>query len=491
MLLNAFRTDTNTTTNYVGSRHLLSSGGVALCGENETTLLDAAAVHHVHILIFVIACTHIAYSLILIQMSESMIRRWTNWELWGDDEGETLERLVVPSKFKNGCHAACSGLIGQFASPVSPMKYISLRRFYLAKNKHPAKFNFANHLIEGLEKDFHELVGISWWMWFILMCQVLAEGYGFGQYNLFALLSLMQTIGVGMYCSAVISNLTQQIYTSYGGTNYGGICKQEILDKMQSRATKHHGILKNVEPSMLCLKNFSTLKLNIRFVMFQNSTSLAQALFFAWQIGSNACYFDIRNDIMYTINLILNVIMLFHNSLVTVPLYSIVAHLDYHSNPPKPPSGHGHYGGGDGEHGDNKVHPVVAAPATSVDTTALLALNDLFHKFDANDDGNIEADEFRQLTEQMQNKHDEEKKGDFAAGPISGRDCDSIFNALDTDENGGLSRDEFVHWVASGLTKTEHECEMFASSGVLQLKLMNFLTLIREEIICIQASSNM
>ena len=91
----------------------------------------------------------------------------------------------------------------------------------------------------------------------------------------------------------------------------------------------------------------------------------------------------------------------------------------------------------------------------------------------------------------MQNKHDEEKKGDFAAGPISGRDCDSIFNALDTDENGGLSRDEFVHWVASGLTKTEHECEMFASSGVLQLKLMNFLTLIREEIICIQASSNM
>lgn len=481
MLLDIF--ETANTTRYSGNRHLLGGGG-GDCGENETNLLSSAAIHQIHILIFVIACTHITYSIVLIQMSELMIRRWTGWELWGDDEGETLNRLVVPSKFKNGCHAACSGLVGQFANPVSPFKYLALRRYYLAKNKHPSSFNFADHLIEGLEKDFHDLVGISWWMWLILMSQVMFEGYGFGQYNLFALLSLIQTIGVGMYCSSIVSNLTQQIYTAYGGTNHGRCCTQDILDTMQNRAVKHHGILKDVEPNMLCLKSFSTLKLNIRFVMFQNSTSLAQALFFAWQIGTHACYFDIRNDIMYTINLILNVLMLFHNSLVTVPLYSIVAHLDYHSNPPKKKKGHSH-GHGGGGHGDSsKVHPASpdTAPTRSVDTTSLLSLNDLFHKFDNNDDGNIEREEFQQMTEQMQKKHSEAGAGAFAAGPITGRDCESIFNALDTDENGGLSRDEFVHWVASGLTRTPHECELFASSGPLQLKLMNFITLIREEI---------
>jgi hypothetical protein len=48
--------------------------------------------------------------------------------------------------------------------------------------------------------------------------------------------------------------------------------------------------------------------------------------------------------------------------------------------------------------------------------------------------------------------------------------------------NGELDKDEFVTWVATGLTKTPHECEEFAGSGPLQRKLMNFLQLIREEI---------
>jgi mlo protein len=236
-----------------GSRHLLAGGAVTVCPEGYTTMLDAAAIHHVHILIFVIACSHITYSIILIQMSEMVVRRWTGWEHWGDDEAETLEKVKSPKKFSNGCHAAMSGLIGQFSTPVTPFKYIALRRFYLTKNKHPTSFNFADHLIDGLEKDFHELVGISWWMWFLLMAQVLAEGYGFGQYNLFAAISLFQTIGVGMYCSAVIANLATQIYTAYGGTNQGIAVSQELLDKIQSRTQNHKNILQDVEPTKVSI----------------------------------------------------------------------------------------------------------------------------------------------------------------------------------------------------------------------------------------------
>ena len=239
------------------ARQLLGGAVPLTCPEGFTSLLDAAAIHHVHILIFVIACTHITYSIVLIQMSEMIIRRWTSWEHWGDDDNETLERLNVPAKSRNGCHTACSGLLGQFSNPVSPFKYISLRRFYLTKNQHPAMFNFADHLIEGLESDFHELVGISWWMWLILMLQVMAEGYGFGQYNLFALASLVQTIGVGMYCSAVVANLSTQMYVAYGGKDLGSTLSQELLDKMQSRTQNHKKILQDVEPSKVnfCIQN--------------------------------------------------------------------------------------------------------------------------------------------------------------------------------------------------------------------------------------------
>ena len=210
--------------------------------------------------------------------------------------------------------------------------------------------------------------------------------------------------------------------------------------------------------------------------MFQNSTSLAQALFFWWQIGPHACYFDNRNQILYIINLSLNVIMLFHNSLVTVPLYSIVAHLDSHKNPPKP-SGHGH-GHGDGS--ASKVHPNKGTSRT-LESAQLININDLFQQFDTNGSGIIEPKEFQTLTVAMQKKHDESGSGDFAGGPITVDDCEAIFDALDTSENGELEKNEFVHWVATGLTKTPLECEDFACSGNLQRKLMNFLTLVREE----------
>jgi hypothetical protein len=82
---------------------------------------------------------------------------------------------------------------------------------------------------------------------------VLAEGYGFGQYNLFAAISLFQTIGVGMYCSAVIANLATQIYTAYGGTNQGIAVSQELLDKIQSRTQNHKNILQDVEPTKVSI----------------------------------------------------------------------------------------------------------------------------------------------------------------------------------------------------------------------------------------------
>tara|TARA_B110000008_G_C16581432_1_gene408507 strand:- start:215 stop:562 length:348 start_codon:yes stop_codon:yes gene_type:complete len=104
--------------------------------------------------------------------------------------------------------------------------------------------------------------------------------------------------------------------------------------------------------------------------------------------------------------------MLFHNSLVTVPLYSIVAHLDYHSNPPKAAQGHGHEGHG-GE--STKVQPTQDTQRT-LNAKAFIKVNDLFQHFDVNNDGHIDSDEFQTLTVAMQKKHDESKSGDFAGG---------------------------------------------------------------------------
>ena len=129
-------------------------------------------------------------------------------------------------------------------------------------------------------------------MWFILMAQVLAEGYGFGQYNAFAFLSLIQTIGVGMFCNSVIHDLSAKVFDTYSNHALDSKVTQLMLDELQHEdEVRHREVMQHLSARKPVCGGYDNLKLNVRFVMFQNSTSLSQALFFVWQIGTGACYF--------------------------------------------------------------------------------------------------------------------------------------------------------------------------------------------------------
>lgn len=321
-------------------RMLLAAKDSTGCPEGQVTLMDSASIHHVHLMIFIIACTHIVYSLLLIKMSEYMIGKWTEWEHWGDDPGETVDRLRRPAKYKFKLQRMFMSIIGQVWSPlvISPFKYLALRRFYVSKNDLPSNYNYAKHLVEGLEHDFHELVGISSWMWFIPMAQVLAEGYNFGDYNVFAFLSVLQTLAVGVFCERAIYDLTSKVFDTYSEHSQDSRVTQDMLDALQHEdQEKHREVMRHLSGNKpcCCCKSYEILKLSIRCVMFQNSTGLSQALFFIWQLGTDACYFEKRTMYIFIIKLTINVVMLVQNALVTVPLYSFVSHLDNHDNPRK------------------------------------------------------------------------------------------------------------------------------------------------------------
>ena len=267
-----------------------------------------------------------------------MIGKWTEWEQWGDDPGETVDRLRRPTKYKCKLQRLFMSVLGQVWTPlvISPFKYLALRRFYVSKNNLPGDYNYAKHLVEGLECDFHELVGISWWMWFIPMAQVMAEGYGFGEYNVFAFLSVVQTLIVGVFCEMVIYDLTSKVFDTYCADSDNLHVTQDMLDELQHEdQEKHREAMHHLRGKTPCCNSYECLKLSIRCVMFQNSTGLSQALFFIWQLGSDACYFQKRTLYIFIIKLTINVVMLIQNALVTVPLYSFVSHLDNHENPSK------------------------------------------------------------------------------------------------------------------------------------------------------------
>ena len=146
-----------------------------LCPVGKSSFLEVAAMHQIHILIFIVAITHITLSILTLVFARWTILGWVDWEFWGDDPSETIERLKAPPKKLREPVEFFRNLFTFFWRTVDPFGYICFRQYYISTHRLDPQFNFRASVNRSLEQDFKELMGVSSWMWLIVVFALVAE----------------------------------------------------------------------------------------------------------------------------------------------------------------------------------------------------------------------------------------------------------------------------------------------------------------------------
>jgi len=177
------------------ARRLLAGGGASsdyCLKKGKVPILSIEAIHQLHIFIFALAVTHVVLSAVTLILGVTQTRKWKHWEekiQQNDDNGPQMIKHVqefkfIQSHFKG--HGKRWGIFGwlraffkQFYGSVTEEDYTTLRLGFVMKHcrGHP-KFNFYDYMNRALEVDFKKVVGISLYLWALLIIFLLLNVHG-------------------------------------------------------------------------------------------------------------------------------------------------------------------------------------------------------------------------------------------------------------------------------------------------------------------------
>ena len=311
-------------------------------GFTSSSFMDPQALHHVHTLIFLTACFHVIFTVLVMVMAQSRIKLWQEWEFYGDaeDGSETVDKLRSPLPIGNPFLALAANFTHQFVKTVDAYTYIAIRRYYVVRNNLPWDFEFNNVLLDTQDQDFAELVGIEPWMWGVLMVQCILDGYtastttGIFLKTIGTWIAFSLVLTVGTKLVSVFRSVVYGVADVYD-TERDGVIDQNDLDRLQGKDGEiNPEELDAVVPEFW--KDDPKLLLQLlRFAMFQFSVTLAECTFYIWQI-SHSCYFQSRGSFIWVVLIIVlgSLILL---GFVIVPLYSLVSTTTHHDHDSKHP----------------------------------------------------------------------------------------------------------------------------------------------------------
>ena len=332
----------NGATNYgAATRRMLLGGAFYECkGCGETYFIDLKALHQAHTMIFIIACTHIIYSCIIMFVSSQRMEKWLLWEDIGrDSDGsvmskeatlKALKKLKMPPDHKGGCRAFACACGEQFFIGVDAFTFIALRKFYIAKHDLESDFEFHMFLKKGIQHDFSEMLGIRWWMYLLLVAQVFIEGFGVGNLGIFNWIALVVVFTAGAKLQKVCSGLALAIHKHYD-TDGDHQIDYEELQRLQDESGGDH--FDEIEADFWFNKPELLLTM-IQYAMWQNSQTMSIMFYYAIFIGKgtgDSCYEQNRSLPMIIVQFFFAAMGLVLNSLITVPTYSLVTHMGTHA----------------------------------------------------------------------------------------------------------------------------------------------------------------
>ncbi|AQK53074.1 MLO-like protein 1 [Zea mays] len=228
-LLPCPRTTAKTSAHFVGTRRLLAGGGGVssdyCLSKGKVPILSVDAIHQLHIFIFVLAVTHVVLSAVTVILGITQTRNWKYWEekiQQNDDSAPQMIKHVQEFKFIKSHfrgHGKRWGIFGwlrsffkQFYGSVTEEDYTTLRLGFVMKHcrGHP-KFNFYNYMDRAFEGDFKKVVGISWYLWGMLMIFLLLNVHGWYVYIWISVIPFILLLVLGSKMEHIITELALEV----------------------------------------------------------------------------------------------------------------------------------------------------------------------------------------------------------------------------------------------------------------------------------------
>ncbi|EAY86311.1 hypothetical protein OsI_07684 [Oryza sativa Indica Group] len=257
-----------------GVRRLLAGGGAKsdYCEKKGLVpILSVEAIHQLHIFIFVLAVSHVVLSAVTVLLG-----------------------------------IAQRSFLKQFYGSVTEEDYVTMRLGFIMKHcRGNPKFNFYKYMIRALEDDFKKVVGISWYLWAMLIIFLLLNVQGWYVYIWISAVPFVMLLVVGTKLEHIITELAHQV------------------------AEKHTAIEGElvVSPSdeLFWFHRPKIVLLLIHIVLFQNAFEIA---FFFWLLvtyGFKSCIMGNKGYVIA--RLVISVISQLLCGYSTLPLYAIVSHM--------------------------------------------------------------------------------------------------------------------------------------------------------------------
>ncbi|KQJ99928.1 MLO-like protein 1 [Brachypodium distachyon] len=305
-----------------GARRLLAGASASddyCLKKGKVPILSAEAVHQLHIFIFFLAVTHFFLSAVTVLLGIAQTRNWRHWEkkIQANDESapemikHVQEFKFIQDHFKG--HRRRWRIFGwmrsffkQLYGSVTVADYTTMRLGFIMKHcKGNPKFNFYNYMIRALEADFKKVVGISWYLWAMLMIFLLLNVHGWYVYIWISVVPFIMLLLVGSKMEHIITELAYEV------------------------AQKHTAIQGDlvVAPSddFFWFHRPKLVLLLIHIVLFQNAFEIA---FFLWLLVTYGFKSCIMGKPAYAITrVVISVVSQLLCGYSTLPLYAIVSQM--------------------------------------------------------------------------------------------------------------------------------------------------------------------
>jgi hypothetical protein len=185
----------------------------------------------VHILIFVVAITHVVLGCSAVLISQRLVNSWSRLDYyryrppykaprfvpctrralrcWSWRGCCCLRRTVRPLRLRQPpAQSLLRSLWAQVVGVVNPSVYLALRNFFLRKHGLPGSFLFGRFILRCTQKDLTRLFGIKS-MWLIVILDLLEDGYGFAR-NIPTAFAALAAVALGVKLHRVAWLLTRE-----------------------------------------------------------------------------------------------------------------------------------------------------------------------------------------------------------------------------------------------------------------------------------------
>ncbi|WVZ74986.1 hypothetical protein U9M48_023097 [Paspalum notatum var. saurae] len=246
--------------------------------------------------------------------SDYCLSRTRNWKQWEEKTQQNNDNGMCKNSNLSDLTSEVMGSDGkysrsffkQFYGSVTEEDYTTLQLGFVMKHcrGHP-KFNFYNYMNRALEGDFKKVVGISWYLWGLLMVFLLLNVNGWYVYIWISIVPFILLLVVGSKMEHIITELA--------------------LEVAQKHTTIEGDLVVAPSDELFWFHQPKLVLLLIHIVLFQNAFQIA---FFFWLLviyGFKSC---IMGKPAYVIaRLVISVISQLLCGYSTLPLYALISQM--------------------------------------------------------------------------------------------------------------------------------------------------------------------